>query len=154
MSPADWREYDGRAPRRRGQAEALDHLLGQVKTVHQHCVCHGECTALRGGWGEGSSRTPQDCGVGWGGTSSRSVPWMSIAGRWLRRWRPWQSFPTGLACSATGCWCGPSSPAAASSDLCSPEPCKNQPQSRKHSVSKSLKHLFHPGSKFLKTLKR
>lgn len=37
---------------------------------------------------------------------------------------------------------------------CSPEPCKNQPQSRKHSVSKSLKHLFHPGSKFLKTLKR
>lgn len=38
--------------------------------------------------------------------------------------------------------------------LCSTEPCKNQPQSRKHSVSKSLKHLFHPGSKFLKTLKR
>ncbi|NXY72266.1 ANKF1 protein, partial [Glareola pratincola] len=72
--PSNWREYDGRAPRRRGQAEALDHLLGQVKTVHQHCVCH--------------------------------------------------------------------------------EPCKNQPQSRKHSVSKSLKHLFHPGSKFLKTLKR
>ncbi|KAI6076759.1 Ankyrin repeat and fibronectin type-III domain-containing protein 1-like isoform X1 [Aix galericulata] len=72
--PSNWREYDGRAPRRRGQAEALDHLLGQVKTVHQHCVCH--------------------------------------------------------------------------------EPCKNQPQSRKHSVSKSLKHLFHAGSKFLKTLKR
>ncbi|NWU90790.1 ANKF1 protein, partial [Upupa epops] len=72
--PSNWREYDGRAPRRRGQAEALDHLLGQVKTVHQHCVCH--------------------------------------------------------------------------------EPCKNQPQSRKHSVSKSLKHLFHPSNKFLKTLKR
>ncbi|XP_051488147.1 ankyrin repeat and fibronectin type-III domain-containing protein 1-like isoform X2 [Apus apus] len=72
--PSNWREYDGRAPRRRGQAEALDHLLGQVKTVHQHCICH--------------------------------------------------------------------------------EPCKNQSQSRKHSVSKSLKHLFHPGSKFLKTLKR
>ncbi|XP_026714895.1 ankyrin repeat and fibronectin type-III domain-containing protein 1-like isoform X2 [Athene cunicularia] len=72
--PSNWREYDGRAPRRRGQAEALDHLLSQVKTIHQHCVCH--------------------------------------------------------------------------------EPCKNQPQSRKHSVSKSLKHLFHPGSKFLKTLKR
>ncbi|XP_077172551.1 ankyrin repeat and fibronectin type-III domain-containing protein 1-like isoform X3 [Paroedura picta] len=72
--PSNWREYDGRAPRRRGQAEALDHLLTQVKTVHQHCVCH--------------------------------------------------------------------------------ESCKNQPQSRKHSVSKSLKYLFHPGSKFLKTLKR
>lgn len=37
---------------------------------------------------------------------------------------------------------------------CLAEPCKNQPQSRKHSVSRSLKHLFHPGSKFLKTLKR
>ncbi|XP_062999407.1 ankyrin repeat and fibronectin type-III domain-containing protein 1-like isoform X1 [Elgaria multicarinata webbii] len=72
--PSNWREYDGRAPRRRGQAEALDLLLNQVKTVHQHCVCH--------------------------------------------------------------------------------ESCKNQPQSRKHSVSKSLKYLFHPGSKFLKTLKR
>ncbi|XP_020663849.3 ankyrin repeat and fibronectin type-III domain-containing protein 1 isoform X1 [Pogona vitticeps] len=72
--PSNWREYDGRAPRRRGQAEALDHLLSQVKMMHQHCVCH--------------------------------------------------------------------------------EPCKNQAQSRKHSVSKSLKYLFHPGSKFLKTLKR
>ncbi|XP_060642173.2 ankyrin repeat and fibronectin type-III domain-containing protein 1-like isoform X1 [Anolis sagrei] len=72
--PSNWREYDGRAPRRRGQTEALDHLLNQVKMVHQHCVCH--------------------------------------------------------------------------------EPFKNQPQSRKHSVSKSLKYLFHPGSKFLKTLKR
>ncbi|KAJ7305763.1 hypothetical protein JRQ81_010129, partial [Phrynocephalus forsythii] len=72
--PSNWREYDGRAPRRRDQAEALDHLLSQVKMVHQHCVCH--------------------------------------------------------------------------------ELCKNQPQSRKHSVSKSLKYLFHPGSKFLKTLKR
>ncbi|XP_063171153.1 ankyrin repeat and fibronectin type-III domain-containing protein 1-like [Candoia aspera] len=72
--PSNWREYDGRAPRQRGQAEALDHLLNQMKMVHQHCVCH--------------------------------------------------------------------------------EPCKNQPQSRKHSVSKSLKYLFHPGSKFLKTLKR
>ncbi|KAL8175187.1 UNVERIFIED_CONTAM: Ankyrin repeat and fibronectin type-III domain-containing protein 1 [Gekko kuhli] len=40
--PSNWREYDGRAPRRRGQAGALDHLLTQVKTVHQHCVCHGE----------------------------------------------------------------------------------------------------------------
>lgn len=49
LSPTDWREYDGRAPRRRGQAEALDHLLGQVKTVHQHCVCHGECMAQRCG---------------------------------------------------------------------------------------------------------
>ncbi|KAG8557691.1 hypothetical protein GDO81_016709 [Engystomops pustulosus] len=72
--PSNWREYDGRPPRRRGQAEALDLLLGQVKTGHQHCVCH--------------------------------------------------------------------------------EPFKNQPQSRKHSVSKSLKHLFHPSSKFLKGLKR
>lgn len=62
-------------------------------------------------------------------------------------WRPWQRL-------GMPCWFSSSSCAAASSALCSPEPCKNQPQSRKHSVSKSLKHLFHPGSKFLKTLKR
>ncbi|XP_053550389.1 ankyrin repeat and fibronectin type-III domain-containing protein 1-like [Bombina bombina] len=72
--PSNWREYDGRAPRRKGQAEALDQLLSQVKNSHQNCVCH--------------------------------------------------------------------------------EPLKNQQQSRKHSVSKSLKHLFHPSSKFLKGLKR
>lgn len=57
--PADWREYDGRAPRRRGQAEALDHLLGQVKTVHQHCVCHGESAAR---CGPGGSAGPQGSG--------------------------------------------------------------------------------------------
>lgn len=158
LSPADWREYDGRAPRRRGQAEALDHLLGQVKTVHQHCVCHGECLAWHcreAGVGD-PARPPRvvTWSRGCGGIRSRSVPWMSVEGRQLRQWRLWQSLPTRLVCHATGCRHGPSSPAAASSALCSPEPCKNQPQSRKHSVSKSLKHLFHPGSKFLKTLKR
>lgn len=59
MSPTDWREYDGRAPRRRGQAEALDHLLGQVKTVHQHCICHGECMENLARSEEGV----QSCGV-------------------------------------------------------------------------------------------
>nr|XP_014346428.1 PREDICTED: ankyrin repeat and fibronectin type-III domain-containing protein 1-like [Latimeria chalumnae] len=34
------------------------------------------------------------------------------------------------------------------------ETCKYQPQNRKHSVSKSLKHLFQPTSKFVKVLKR
>ncbi|KAG5832357.1 hypothetical protein ANANG_G00290310, partial [Anguilla anguilla] len=34
------------------------------------------------------------------------------------------------------------------------EPCKAQPHVRKHSVSKSLRHLFQPGSKFVKNLKR
>ncbi|NXL92735.1 ANKF1 protein, partial [Alectura lathami] len=72
--PSNWRDYDNQAPRRRGQAEALAQLLGQVKTIHEDCTCH--------------------------------------------------------------------------------EPCKNQPLSKKHSVSKSLKHLFHPSSKFFKTLKR
>lgn len=68
--PADWREYDGRAPRRRGQAEALDHLLGQVKTVHQHCVCHGESAAPGGPGGlcwspglQGSPAEAQGAGV-------------------------------------------------------------------------------------------
>ncbi|XP_056153692.1 ankyrin repeat and fibronectin type-III domain-containing protein 1 isoform X2 [Lampris incognitus] len=34
------------------------------------------------------------------------------------------------------------------------EQCKAPPQGRKHSVSKSLRHLFQPTSKFVKTLKR
>lgn len=85
LSCTDWREYDGRAPRRRGQAEALDHLLGQVKTVHQHCICHGEHTAQRcreAGVGD-PAKSPRVVASsrGWGGTRSRSVPWMGIAGR-------------------------------------------------------------------------
>lgn len=38
---AGWRDVDGRAPRQRGQKEALDQLLGQIKDAHRHCVCHG-----------------------------------------------------------------------------------------------------------------
>nr|XP_023674981.1 ankyrin repeat and fibronectin type-III domain-containing protein 1-like isoform X2 [Paramormyrops kingsleyae] len=72
--PSSWREVDGRAPRQRGQKEALDQLLGQIKEAHRHCVCH--------------------------------------------------------------------------------EQCKAPPQVRKHSVSKSLRHLFQPTSKFVKNLKR
>ncbi|KAM6951317.1 ankyrin repeat and fibronectin type-III domain-containing protein 1 isoform 2-T2 [Aplochiton taeniatus] len=73
-SPSSWREMDGRAPRQRGQKEALDQLLGQIKETHRHCVCH--------------------------------------------------------------------------------EQCKAPPHVRKHSVSKSLRHLFQPTSKFVKSLKR
>ncbi|KAI9536640.1 hypothetical protein NQZ68_031714 [Dissostichus eleginoides] len=69
-----WRDIDGRAPRQRGQKEALDQLLGQIKEAQRHCVCHEQCKA------------PQ--------------------------------------------------------------------QGRKHSVSKSLRHLFQPTSKFVKSLKR
>ncbi|KAA8581665.1 hypothetical protein FQN60_003246 [Etheostoma spectabile] len=73
-APSSWRDIDGRAPRQRGQKEALDQLLGQIKEAHRHCVCHEQ------------SRAP--------------------------------------------------------------------PQGRKHSVSKSLRHLFQPTSKFVKSLKR
>ncbi|XP_078793470.1 ankyrin repeat and fibronectin type-III domain-containing protein 1 [Oryzias latipes] len=73
-APSSWRDIDGRAPRQRGQKEALDHLLGQIKDAHRNCVCH--------------------------------------------------------------------------------EPCKAPTQGRKHSVSKSLRHLFQPTSKFVKSLKR
>ncbi|XP_059180611.1 ankyrin-repeat and fibronectin type III domain-containing 1 [Centropristis striata] len=73
-APSSWRDIDGRAPRQRGQKEALDQLLGQIKEAHRHCVCH--------------------------------------------------------------------------------EQCKAPPQGRKHSVSKSLRHLFQPTSKFVKSLKR
>ncbi|KAJ8364191.1 hypothetical protein SKAU_G00130220 [Synaphobranchus kaupii] len=73
-APSSWREIDGREPRQRGQKEALDQLLGQIKDAHRHCVCH--------------------------------------------------------------------------------EQCKAPPHVRKHSVSKSLRHLFQPTSKFVKSLKR
>uniref|UniRef100_A0A8C4ELN8 Ankyrin repeat and fibronectin type-III domain-containing protein 1 n=1 Tax=Dicentrarchus labrax TaxID=13489 RepID=A0A8C4ELN8_DICLA len=73
-APSSWRDIDGRAPHQRGQKEALDQLLGQIKEAHRHCVCH--------------------------------------------------------------------------------EQCKAPPQGRKHSVSKSLRHLFQPTSKFVKSLKR
>ncbi|XP_028332922.1 ankyrin repeat and fibronectin type-III domain-containing protein 1 isoform X2 [Gouania willdenowi] len=73
-APSSWRDIDGRAPRQRGQKEALDQLLGQIKEAHRHCVCH--------------------------------------------------------------------------------EQCKAPAQARKHSVSKSLRHLFQTSSKFVKSLKR
>ncbi|CAB1443949.1 unnamed protein product, partial [Pleuronectes platessa] len=73
-APSSWRDIDGRAPRQRGQKEALDQLLGQIKEAHRHCVCH--------------------------------------------------------------------------------EQCKAPAQARKHSVSKSLRHLFQPTNKFVKSLKR
>ncbi|KAG9349907.1 hypothetical protein JZ751_026260 [Albula glossodonta] len=73
-APSSWREIDGREPRQKGQKEALDQLLGQIKDAHRHCVCH--------------------------------------------------------------------------------EQCKAPPHVRKHSVSKSLRHLFQPTSKFVKSLKR
>ncbi|XP_023196155.1 ankyrin repeat and fibronectin type-III domain-containing protein 1-like isoform X1 [Xiphophorus maculatus] len=72
--PSSWRDVDGHPPRQRGQKEALDQLLGQIKEAHRHCACHEQCKA-----------------------------------------------PT---------------------------------QGRKHSVSKSLRHLFQPTSKFVKSLKR
>lgn len=71
---------------------------------------------------------------------------MGAAGRQFRQGRHKKSPPLPLGFQSCS-W----SHASAS---CLTEPCKNQPQSRKHSVSRSLKHLFHPGSKFLKTLKR
>ncbi|XP_069036950.1 ankyrin repeat and fibronectin type-III domain-containing protein 1 isoform X3 [Lepisosteus oculatus] len=72
--PSSWRDVDGCELRHKGQKEALDQLLSQIKEAHQHCRCHEQC------------RVP--------------------------------------------------------------------PHTRKHSVSKSLRHLFQPTSKFVKSLKR
>ncbi|XP_075439866.1 ankyrin repeat and fibronectin type-III domain-containing protein 1-like [Ascaphus truei] len=72
--PTDWKDYDGRDSRHKGQVEALERLLQQVRTVHQHYSCR--------------------------------------------------------------------------------ESAKLQNPSRKQSVSRSLKHLFHSSNKFVKTLKR
>ncbi|XP_060060876.1 ankyrin repeat and fibronectin type-III domain-containing protein 1 [Erinaceus europaeus] len=73
-SPSNWKDYDDREPRHKGQSEVLEGLLQQVRTLHQHYSCR-----------EGS---------------------------------------------------------------------KLQTTGRKQSVSRSLKHLFHSSSKFVKTLKR
>ncbi|KAG8446584.1 hypothetical protein GDO86_014149 [Hymenochirus boettgeri] len=73
-APSNWKDYDGREFRHKGQNEALERLLQQVRAVHQHYSCR--------------------------------------------------------------------------------ETAKLQNPSRKQSVSKSLKHLFHSSNKFVKTLKR
>ena len=38
----DWRESDGREPRRRGHIEAMERLLQQVRATHTHYCCGGE----------------------------------------------------------------------------------------------------------------
>ncbi|XP_066560746.1 ankyrin repeat and fibronectin type-III domain-containing protein 1 [Amia ocellicauda] len=73
-TPSNWKESDGRESRHRGQIEAMERLLQQVRVTHQHYSC-----------GDNS---------------------------------------------------------------------KLQNPSRKQSVSRSLKHLFHSSNKFVKTLKR
>ncbi|KAF7709060.1 hypothetical protein HF521_018117 [Silurus meridionalis] len=73
-TPSGWRDVDARVPRVNGLSETLLQILGQIKELHQHCVCHDQC--------------------------------------------------------------------------------KGPPNIRKHSVSKSLRHLFQPTSKFVKSLKR
>ncbi|XP_035386321.1 ankyrin repeat and fibronectin type-III domain-containing protein 1 isoform X2 [Electrophorus electricus] len=73
-TPSSWRDVDSRAKRLHGLTEALEGILGQIKELHQHCLCHDQCK-------------------------------------------------------------GPSNV-------------------RKHSVSKTLRHLFQPSSKFVKNLKR
>ncbi|KAM9296333.1 ankyrin repeat and fibronectin type-III domain-containing protein 1 [Gastrophryne carolinensis] len=73
-APSNWKDYDGRELRHKGQIEALERLLQQVHADHQHYSCR--------------------------------------------------------------------------------ESAKLQNPSRKQSVSRSLKHLFHSSNKFVKTLKR
>ncbi|XP_063817349.1 ankyrin repeat and fibronectin type-III domain-containing protein 1 isoform X2 [Pseudophryne corroboree] len=73
-APSNWKDYDGREFRKKGQIEALERLYQQVRAVHQHYSCR--------------------------------------------------------------------------------ESAKLQNPSRKQSVSRSLKHLFHSSNKFVKTLKR
>lgn len=38
----DWRESDGREPRRRGHIEAMERLLQQVRATHTHYCCGGK----------------------------------------------------------------------------------------------------------------
>ncbi|XP_058476241.1 ankyrin repeat and fibronectin type-III domain-containing protein 1 isoform X1 [Solea solea] len=45
-SPSNWREGDGRDPRRRGHIEAMERLLQQVRATHTHYCC-GETSKLQ-----------------------------------------------------------------------------------------------------------
>ncbi|XP_078506929.1 ankyrin repeat and fibronectin type-III domain-containing protein 1 [Lissotriton helveticus] len=72
--PSNWKDYDGREPKHKGQVETLECLLQQIRALHQNYTCR--------------------------------------------------------------------------------ENTKLQNPSRKQSVSRSLKHLFHSSNKFVKTLKR
>ena len=38
----DWKDYDDRAPRHKGQSEVLEGLLQQVRALHQHYSCRGK----------------------------------------------------------------------------------------------------------------
>ncbi|EDM05661.1 rCG64351, partial [Rattus norvegicus] len=38
-SPSNWKDYDNREPRHKGQSEVLESLLQQVRALHQHCSC-------------------------------------------------------------------------------------------------------------------
>ncbi|KAM9003549.1 ankyrin repeat and fibronectin type-III domain-containing protein 1 [Sarcophilus harrisii] len=38
-APSNWKDYDGREPRHKGQNEALERLLQQIRAAHQHYSC-------------------------------------------------------------------------------------------------------------------
>ncbi|KAM6899073.1 ankyrin repeat and fibronectin type-III domain-containing protein 1 [Lycodopsis pacificus] len=45
-APSNWRESDGRGPRRRGHIEAMERLLQQVRATHTHYCC-GDSSKLQ-----------------------------------------------------------------------------------------------------------
>ncbi|XP_029933769.1 ankyrin repeat and fibronectin type-III domain-containing protein 1 isoform X4 [Myripristis murdjan] len=45
-APSNWRESDGREPRRRGHVEAMERLLQQVRATHTHYCC-GDSSKLQ-----------------------------------------------------------------------------------------------------------
>ncbi|XP_072230245.1 ankyrin repeat and fibronectin type-III domain-containing protein 1 isoform X2 [Leuresthes tenuis] len=45
-APSNWRESEGREPRRRGHIEAMERLLQQVRATHQHYCC-GDTSKLQ-----------------------------------------------------------------------------------------------------------
>ncbi|XP_047464954.1 ankyrin repeat and fibronectin type-III domain-containing protein 1 isoform X2 [Mugil cephalus] len=45
-APSNWRESDGREPRRRGHIEAMERLLQQVRATHSHYCC-GDASKLQ-----------------------------------------------------------------------------------------------------------
>ncbi|XP_072847038.2 ankyrin repeat and fibronectin type-III domain-containing protein 1 [Pogona vitticeps] len=56
-APSNWKDYDGREPRHRGQIEALDRLLQQVRASHQSHSCRDSAKLQNAGRKQSVSRS-------------------------------------------------------------------------------------------------
>ncbi|XP_043855457.1 ankyrin repeat and fibronectin type-III domain-containing protein 1-like [Dromiciops gliroides] len=56
-TPSNWKDYDGREPRHKGQNEALERLLQQIRAAHQHYSCRESSKLQNAGRKQSVSRS-------------------------------------------------------------------------------------------------